>query len=547
MNNKHKENSTFVRLMKVMRNRLPLYLLVVVVTTVANAVFGIVSSYLLKDILNMAQSGDTSNLISSILINVSIGVISMLVWRFAIIIYNVEAKRGIANLEKQVFSKAVRLPVSYYESNHSGDFISRMIFDTSKAGDVFGSRFRRVVAPSISVIVYLVPMLILCWQLTLSMLALSLVTLIVNSLFVKPMKNIGTVISKENANMFEKLTNLIAAGDVIKIFGAGEKLSSDYKNINSRFMKQSHKQNVLSGALSSLNGFFEVICTVLFLLIGMYYLKEGVVTIGALAAVYTMYGTFNWHFLQLGQYMPELTNSLSHAKRVFEFIDLEPEKQRYDIAATNGNAYITVEGLGFAYDEERKIFDDFSMSIEKGECVALVGESGRGKSTVLKLLLGFYEPKAGRISIDGKGYGEYTLADIRQKISYVPQEPYLYNVSIAQNIAYGRPNATKEEIINAAKAAQAHDFIMKLEHGYDTVAGERGNRLSGGEKQRIAIARAILKDAPILILDEATSALDNESEQLVSEAIEKLMENRTTIMIAHRPSTIARADRVITI
>ena len=496
--NKQSDKKTFVRLMSVMGKRLPLYLLVVVVTTVANAVFGIVSSYLLKDILNMAQTGDASELLKSIVINVSIGVMSMLIWRFAIIIYNVEAKRGIATLEKQVFSKAVRLPVSYYEANHSGDFISRMIFDTSKAGDVFGSRFRRVVAPAISVIVYLVPMLLLCWQLALSMLGLSLLTLLVNSLFVKPMKNVGTVISKDNATMFEKLTNLLSAGDIVKIFGAGEKLTEDYKSINSRFTKHLHKQNVLSGALSSLNGCFEVVCTVLFLMIGVYYLKTGVVTIGALAAVYTMYGAFNWHFLQLGQYMPELTNSLAHARRVFEFIDMESEKESYDVKAPADKAYIAVEDVDFAYDEERQIFDKFSMSINKGECVALVGESGRGKSTILKILLGFYEPQGGKIAIDGKAYGEYTLGQIRDKIAYVPQEPYLYEVSIKDNIAYGKPGATMEEIVAAAKAASAHDFIMKLEDGYDTVPGERGNRLSGGERQRVAIARAFLKNAPIL-------------------------------------------------
>ncbi len=545
MKSKDSNIRILVRLMKVMEKRLPLYLFVVVVTTVANAVFGIVSSYLLKDILNMAQKGTAEGLVSSVCINVAIGVASMLIWRFAIIIYNVEAKRGIANLEKQVFNKAVRLPVSYYEANHSGDFISRMIFDTAKAGDVFGSRFRRVVAPTISVVVYLVPMIMQCWQLALAMLGLSIVTLCVNSLFVKPMKNIGTVISKENASMFEKLTSLLGAVDIIKIFAVGDRLADGYRDSNNSYMTKVNKQNAMSGALNSFNAFFDVVCTVLFLMIGVYYLQTGVVTIGALAAVYTMYGMFNWHFLQLGQYMPELTNSLSHAKRVFEFIDMESEPERISIESTSANGYISMEGIEFGYDKERIILKDFSMNIGKGECVALVGESGKGKSTILKLLLGFYRPQSGKISIEGKGYGEYKLKDIRDKMAYVPQEPYLYEVSIAKNIAYGKPGAGMDEIIAAAKAAHAHDFIMRLPDGYDTIPGERGNRLSGGERQRIAIARAIIKNAPILILDEATSALDNESEKLVSEAIDKLMEDKTTIMIAHRPSTIARADRII--
>jgi len=543
MNNK----STFIRLMKVLDKRLWLYLFVVLITTISMTVYGVISSYLLKDILEMAQLKDASKLPMKLAINVIIGVLAVLVWRWAIIIYNVEAKRGIANLEKMVFSKAVRLPMSYYEENHSADFTSRMIFDTSKAGDIFGSRFRRLVAPSISVVVYFVPMMLLCWQLTLAMLLLSCVALLINSLFMKPMKKVGTVISKENASLFEKLTNLLAASDVIKIFDAGDKLSNDYKTINKQYTKHVNKQNTMSSTLQSLNYTLEVICTLLFLVIGVYYLDLGIVSIGEIAAVYAMYGAFNWHFLQLGRYMPEMTNCLANAKRVFEFIDQPGEKESFLIPAAKSDEYISIENLDFAYNEERQIFDDFSMHINKGECVALVGGSGRGKSTILKILLGFYEPQAGAISIDGKAFGEYTLANVRDLIAYVPQEPYLYEMTIAQNIAYGKENSTMEEIIEAAKAAQAHDFIVNLENGYDTIAGERGNRLSGGERQRIAIARAILKNAPILILDEATSALDNESEALVSEAISHLMEGKTTIMIAHRPSTIARADRVIKI
>ena len=185
------------------------------------------------------------------------------------------------------------------------------------------------------------------------------------------------------------------------------------------------------------------------------------------------------------------------------------------------------------------------MEVPRGSYVAVVGESGCGKSTLAKLLLGFYPMEEGRIAIDGKSYRDLTLEEIRARIAYVPQEPYLYGVSIAQNIAYGRYGASREEVIAAAKAANAHEFIMKLPEGYDTVPGERGNTLSGGERQRIAIARAIIRNTPVMILDEATSALDNESESLVQEAIRRLRQDRTILMIAHRPATIAAADLVI--
>ena len=201
--------------------------------------------------------------------------------------------------------------------------------------------------------------------------------------------------------------------------------------------------------------------------------------------------------------------------------------------------------ISFSYDKERIILDDVSIQLKKGKAYALTGETGKGKSTIAKLLLGFYPLDKGNIYIEGTNVNVSGLKKIRDMIAYVPQEPYLFNMSIKENIRYGKIEATDEEIIAAAKIANAHGFILNQAEGYDTLVGERGDNLSGGERQRIAIARAILKNAPILLLDEATSALDNESEQLVQEALNRLMANRTTLMIAHRPSTIALADEEI--
>ena len=206
---------------------------------------------------------------------------------------------------------------------------------------------------------------------------------------------------------------------------------------------------------------------------------------------------------------------------------------------------LSVRDVNFSYSGDRKVLEHFSMEVPRGSFVAVTGESGCGKSTLAKLLLGFYPPEKGQLWIDGRAYSELTLQEIRERISYVPQEPYLYETTISENIAYGRYGAGPDEIVAAAKAANAHDFIMQLPEGYDTVLGERGNTLSGGEKQRIAIARAIIRNAPVILLDEATSALDNESETLVQDAIKALKGGRTILMIAHRPSSIAAADMVI--
>ena len=268
-------------------------------------------------------------------------------------------------------------------------------------------------------------------------------------------------------------------------------------------------------------------------------------------------------------YLPEMMYCVANAEKIFEFLDLEEEPEQWEyisdtnsndntgnlsektvstsIAASARDVMLSMRNVSFSYGGSKKVLENFSMEIERGSIVAVAGESGCGKSTLAKLLLGFYPLEKGSIRLEGKEYSELTLKEIRKRISYVPQEPYLYETTIAENIAYGRYGVGQDEIAAAAKAANAHDFITKLPNGYDTVLGERGNTLSGGEKQRIAIARAIIRNSPVIILDEATSALDNESEFLIQEAIKNLKGGRTILMIAHRPSSIAAADTVIRI
>ncbi len=521
------------------------YLLSIVASTVGMALFGVIASYMLKDIMQLAQNKSTQGLLQLLIVNFALGVVSLLLWKTGTVHYNIEAKRGIAGIERKVFSKAMLLPMSYYENHHTGDFMSKLIFDTARAGDVYGSRFRRLVAPILAVIVYAVPMFLLSWRVTGMLMLVSMLMLVINTLFVRPMKKLGKELSKQNGTMTENLTNILSGIELCKIFNLGPVMVKKYRDSNEQYLNIQKKKNWLSAILDGINESLDLLSILTFLAIGVYFASIGMVSLSSLTAIYVMYGPFSWNFLQIGRYLPELTNCLANADRVFAFLEQEQEPERYKIPAAKGSAYIEFEDICFAYEEGRNVLDHFSLSIEKGKSVAITGKSGRGKSTLAKILLGFYEPQSGAISIAGKAYGSMTLDEIRDLIAYVPQEPYLYDVSIADNIAYGKPGATREEIIAAAKVANAHDFIEKLDQGYDTVAGERGNRLSGGEKQRIAIARAVLKDAPILLLDEATSALDNESEQLVSEAIDRMAKGRTTIMIAHRPATIARADRVV--
>jgi len=250
---------------------------------------------------------------------------------------------------------------------------------------------------------------------------------------------------------------------------------------------------------------------------------------------------------RIGKDYSQYQQALASAERIFEILDTEPEiresPQAREMPRIRG--HIQFRNVSFGYDDKELVLKDINLDLRPGEKVALVGRSGVGKTTLVSLIPRFYDPKSGCIIIDGYDIRQMKLKSLRRQIGIVSQETVLFNGTIRDNIAYGRTEATDEEIIDAAKKANAHNFIMALEKGYDTPVGERGVNLSGGQKQRIAIARAILRDPRILILDEATSAVDAESEILIQEALEKLMKDRTTIIIAHRLSTILGADRIV--
>jgi ATP-binding cassette subfamily B protein len=525
-----------------------LYLGAIIVMSLSFSWFDTITALLLKNIISMAQSGEHAGLVKMVVENIVMGIAVLVAGQIAFVIYTMEAKKGCANLQKSILDKVLKLPYDYYENTHSGDFMSRLMYDGSRTEDVYGSRFRRILMPCLMVVFYLIPMFILSWQVTLCLFAVSVLSVITNAIFVKPMKKISGELSGTHTSLTEKLSNILSGMDLIKVFGLDKKLVDRYINDNDLYRRGQKKLNALSAMLDSLNSCFNLLSSLVFIAIGIFFVSIHITTIDTLAAIYVLYGSMSWNFLMIGLYIPSMANCLVNARRVLEYLDMPEEPEKYaHVGKASGTGYIEMEHVDFSYEGTNEVLSDFSLHIEKGTTVALKGESGKGKSTIVKLLLGFYPIKSGNISIDGKAFSEMTLTQIREMTGYVPQEPYLYNVSIEENIRYGRPEATSEEVIMAAKAANAHDFIMRQEHGYDTIAGERGNKLSGGEKQRIAIARAILKNAPILILDEATSALDNESERLVSEALDRLMQGRTTIMIAHRLSTLQMADVVVEI
>ena len=532
----------FVRSMKVMGNKMYIYLGAIFVMSISFAMFGIMSSFLMKSVVDIAQTGEYQKLAGTIVVIVVIGVISLLIYRVATIRYNVEAKRVYGALSEAVLAVEMSLPYSYYEKHHSGEIVSKVSYDLTQMGNIYGSRLRRVVMPFLQVVAFLVPMLCLSWQLTLCLIAANAVMMGVEMTLLNPMHRVSKSLSGINTRMTSRLSDLLQGMEQVRMYESGHQTINEFKRQNHEYAKESNKKILYTACLECSGKGFELLCSLVFLVIGIFFVNKGYTTLGALTAIYTMYGAFSFQFLQMGKYIPELVGCLANAKNIFDFLDEAREPKNWyvedvlEAANIDADMSVSIETITFSYDGNGDVLKDFSLDVKQGECIAITGASGCGKTTLSKLLLGLYPLNGGTIKVNGIDFRDCCLGDMRKQIAYVPQEPYLFNGSILDNIRMGRPQATK--------LANAHEFIVDFAEGYETNVGERGNNLSGGQRQRIAIARAILKDAPIILMDEATSALDNESEQLVNDALKNLHGKRTIVMIAHRPSTVQLADRV---
>ena len=548
-----KQWSTFKQIMQAMGKYCPAYLLGIFFMSTGWAAFSVMTSILLKNVVDAAQAAEVNKIPLIIVGNILGGIVILLIYRAGAIVYNVEAKRAHGTICKKVFHHEVRLPYEYYEKHHSGEFISKLSYDLEKTGSIYGSRLRRTVAPILQVTVYLIPMMILSPQITLCLIGVNLIMLLINGLLIGPIRKVSGELSRTNSKMTEKMSNLLQGMEQARMYRAGVQTVDEFVSENETYVKQNDKKIIYTAVLESCSNGFDLLCALAFLMLGIYFVQSGQTTLGSLTAIYSLYGTFSFQFLQLGRYLPELIGCLVNARNIFEFLEEKEEPENwYPDRVTDDSMnkvkpetpMLKLDEIEFYYREDKPLLKDFSMVVEKGESVAITGPSGCGKTTVSKLLLSLYPLLGGEWFLGGSSCYDLSNNEIRKQIAYVPQEPYLFNESVRENIRIGKPDATDAEIENAAKLAYAHDFIMQLENGYDTNVGERGNNLSGGQKQRIAIARAILKDAPVILLDEATSALDNESERLVNEALKQMKDKKTVVMIAHRPSTIALADKV---
>lgn len=531
------------------------YYIGIAISSILVALTGIAVPFILSDATNLmvdAAAGKGANVSAALWLAVALFAFDIgnaLIRNYGGYLGDVMSTKLKAQLSTRYYEHLLRLPQSYYDGELSGTIINRLnraITEVSNFLNMFANNFLQMI---LTTVISLVIILAYSWE-------LALLVLIVYPLFFW----LTTITSKkwqrlQNAKNLEtdiasgRFAEVVTQIKVVKSY-VQEKL--EHRHFRRRYKKtirltreQSkywHAMDVMRGAALSI---------IFFLIFAFIFVQtvEQRFTIGEMVLLITLINALRVPLFSMSFIVDQFQRAITGSKDYVAAMELTPGIQDQPgarkLVVSDGR--VVYDDVTFRYEDDDPVLRNISFTIESGEKVALVGESGEGKTTLSNLLMRLYEPQSGSISIDGQSVQAVTQTSLREQIATVFQDPALFSGTIRENIAYAHPHATMEQIMAAAKAANADTFIEKLEKGYDSEIGERGIKLSGGQKQRLAIARAILKDAPILILDEATSSLDSRAEHLVQQALDRLMKGRTTLIIAHRLSTIAHVDRIVTI
>ena len=450
-----------------------------------------------------------------------------------------------ARMRTDMFAHLETLPYSFYDTHETGKIMSRMTNDLFEVSELAHHGPENIIISVLSIVFAFIYLSTIDIWLTLIIFACVPFLLVISYSLRKKMRqafrDTRTAVAEINASMESSISGI----RVTKAFTNADKEKEKFEVGNGKFQKARQAAYSAMGRFHSGNTFVTDVFNVVVLIAGGFFLYSGAIRFGDYSAFIVSINMFIGPVMTLINFMEQLENGVTGFERFCEIMDEPPEQDAPDaVDAGTLQGHIELRNVSYAYDEDRNVLREVSLDIEKGKKFALVGPSGGGKTTICHLIPHFYNVESGEILLDGREIHTLTMESLRRNIGIVQQDIYLFNDSMRENIRYGKLDATEEEIVAAAKMANIHDYIMSLPNGYDTQIGERGVRLSGGQKQRLSIARVFLKNPPILILDEATSALDNTTEILIQQALDKLCEGRTTLVVAHRLSTIKNADEI---
>ncbi|WP_312694542.1 ABC transporter ATP-binding protein [Caproiciproducens sp.] len=462
---------------------------------------------------------------------------------------HVMGARMESDMRQDLFDHLQRLSFSYYDHNNTGEMMSKLVSDLFDISELAHHGPENILISMLKIVGSFVLMMMINVPMTLILLAVTLIMIDFSIRKNRKMRAVFMDNRKKIASVNSRVQDSLAGIRVVKSFGNEELEHEKFSESNLKFLDSKESSYRIMGSFRAGTSFFEGLLFLTVLVSGGLFIAQGSLHVTDLA-VYALYINIIINPIDiLIEFTEQFQKGYSGFRRFIEVVETEPDivdrPNAAELKEVKGK--IEYKNVSFSYDDANNVLENINISIEAGKTVALVGPSGGGKTTLCSLLPRFYDVTAGSVRIDGRDVRDIKLKSLRSAIGIVQQDVYMFAGSIKENISYGKPDATDEEIIAAAKNANIHDFIAGLDDGYDTYVGERGTRLSGGQKQRLAIARVFLKNPKILILDEATSALDNESERHIQNSLETLSKDRTTIVIAHRLSTIRNADEIIVI
>lgn len=538
----------FIRLIRYLRPY-RLRLAAAFVCSALVAAFSGAYAWLVKPVLDEIFINKNASLL--LVLPVAIFVVSVLKSAFNYgqnYLMNYVGNQVITDLRQELFGKLIRLPVAYHDTNTSGRLVARVVNDVSLMANAVAGVLKDIFQQGLTFLVMMGVIFYQNWRLaglSVIVIPLAVVTMLRMG---KRLRALSASNQERMGDMASTLQETLSGIRMVKAYGREDAEAERFRRSNKAFLNTTMKAIQVSSLGSSHMEVIGVVGVAAIIWYGGYLVINGSMTPGAFFSFLTAMFMAYTPIRRLSGSNNAVQQALAAAERVFSVLDLKSEQEadHGQLVLPPITQSVVYEDVTFIYDGQTvAALSDIDLTIRAGEMVAVVGSSGGGKSTLVNLLPRFYEPTAGRVLIDGVDIQSYSLASLRAQIGIVSQDVVLFDDSVRNNIAFGRHDASDDDIVNAAKLAYAHDFVERLPQGYQTLVGEKGVKLSGGERQRLAIARAILRDPPLLILDEATSALDNEAERIVQMALSNLMKNRTTVVIAHRLSTIQRADRIV--